>query len=314
MSPVSEVESDGDVEHEEEDGVYIVPITDAEEAASSCGEWGFGMELYESDLPMVSCILDESEGKPGREELLDGMMVGAIFGSNLEAARLLLDAGVDGGGSDLIGESFLLLALGHVISVSYDPDQESNITDLIALADLLVDDGARISVPPSEGYANAWFHASTVSPEVVRIMTRAGMDVNFRGPVQGQFSMDTALDGAVARACWADEVGPESPEVQIVRELIEAGADVNTMSVGQILDDKGQNVIGFSESKSVLSIAEDGDCTSVASLLLDAGACRNLEGRRVTWEGDSSLSGNLKMLSASSAFPPRGDVDCGASP
>ena len=88
----------------------------AEEATLSCGEYGFGMGLYGWDLPKARCIIDQSQGKEGREALLAGMMVDAIYSSNSEAVRLLLDSGVDASGQGPIGDPFLLHAMSKLSS------------------------------------------------------------------------------------------------------------------------------------------------------------------------------------------------------
>ena len=95
--------------HDEGSGVYMVRMTEAEEATISCGEYGYGMGIGESDLPMVQCIIDNSLGKEGRAELFSGMMTDAIYSSNEDAVRILLDAGVDAGGKSPSGESFLFV-------------------------------------------------------------------------------------------------------------------------------------------------------------------------------------------------------------
>ena len=123
-----------------EDGeTFIVPITEAEEASFSCGEYGFGMGISESDLPMVQCIIDKTEGEEGRAELLSGMMQDAIYSSNPEAVRILLDAGVDADGRGPDGSPFLFHA---VSSLSF-----SDSGNAAVVAETLVDWGARIPDP-----------------------------------------------------------------------------------------------------------------------------------------------------------------------
>ncbi len=125
----------------EDSGADIVPITEAEEATFFCGEYGFGMGLGESDLPKVQCIIDKSQGKEGRETLLTGLMVDAIYSSNSEAVRLLLDSGVDASGRGPNGDPFLL----HAIS------------NAEVIAETLVDAGARIPESDEEEYIQLWF-------------------------------------------------------------------------------------------------------------------------------------------------------------
>ena len=306
---ISSAEAEG-----EHIGTDIVPFTEADYAVESCGEYGFGMHIEESDLPMVQCIIDKSRGKEGRAELLSGMMADAIFSSNQDAVRLLLNAGVDASGKSPIGGFFLLDALTNLTFTTLN-GQAPEGANAAAIADSLVDEGARITGPPGEEYVNAWFNAAQSSMDGVRIMADAGMDVNIRPPLDKNFGLETALVGAVRRACWRDNLDPERPELEIVRVLVDAGADVNTMSIGQILDDDWSKVIGLFESKTVLSIAEtsQSSCPQVVSILREAGACRDLEGRRVEWGSSLDFGGILKVLSAASTFAPRGDVECAVS-
>ena len=288
----------------------IVPITEAEEATLPCGEYGFGMGLEASDLPMVQCIIDKSRGEEGRADLLSGMMVDAIHSSNQDAFRLLLDAGVDADGQGPLGSSFLLSALNNLTFVGRT-GQGAEAENAAAVANILVDEGARIQEPPGEEYVNVWFAAAQLSPDAMRTMIRAGMDVNIRPPLDESFDLDTALVGAVARACGGDD----APSLEIVHALVGAGADVNTMSIGQIFDDNGREVIGVFESDTLLSIAEGGgtDCLDVVNILSEAGACRYFEGRRIEWGSNLDFGGILRFLSAQSAFPPRENVECAAS-
>ena len=288
-------------------GVHVVPVSKAEEATLSCGEYGFGMGLDDSDLPMVRCIIDKSRNEEGRADLLSGMMQDAIHSSNQVAVQLLLDADVDASGDSPLGEPFLLSALSQLTFADRGFGPAHGAENAAAIADSLVDEGARIPEPLGGEYVNVWFAVVEGSPDATRIMVRAGMDVNVRRPLDERFDVDTALVGVVSRACWG---GNSGTDLEIVRVLVEAGVDVNTMSIGQILDDSGGKVIGLFEVETVLNIAEDSDCTTVVSVLREAGACRDLEGRKVEWGSNLDFEGILKFLSAASAFTPREDVKC----
>ena len=139
-----------------------------------------------------------------------------------------------------------------------------------------------------------------------------------QAPLDQSFDLNTALVGAVRRACWGPDTDSVQKDLEIVGVLVETGADVNTMSIGQILDDKpgaGQGVIGLFESETLLSIAEGGqnDCPGVVTMLMEAGACRDLEGRRVEWGSDLDFDGIVKVLAAPSVFSPRENPECAAS-
>lgn len=299
----------------EDGGVYVVPMTEAEEVTLSCGEYGFGMGLDESDLPMVRCIIDKSEGVEGRANLLNGMMIDAIHSSNQDAVQLLLGSGVTADGESPNGEPFLVSALNNLTFMGPGAGHTRQGESALAIADILVAQGVRIMGPPGEEYVNAWFIAVERSADGVRIMIRAGMDVNVRRPLDEQFNVETELVHAVRRACWSDVSEPDSPELGIVQALVEGGADVNTMSIGQILDEDLNKVIGMLEGETVLSTAKGGQtgCPQVARVLREAGACERLEGRRVEWGSNLDFEGIAKVVSAASAFPPREDVACADS-
>ena len=301
----------------EDTGVYSRLMTEAEVATLSCGEYGFGMGLEESDLPMVQCIVDKSRGEEGRADLLSGMMQDAIRSSNQAVVRLLLEAGIDADGESPFGEPFLLSALNQLTFTASDSGQSPEGEAAVAIGDILVDEGARVPEPPGE-YVNAWFIAVETSPDAMRIMIRAGMDANVRRPLEERFNVETALVHAVKRACSSvvsDVSDPDRPELEIVRLLVEAGADVNTMSIGQILDENFK-VIGLFESETVLADAVGGQtgCPQVVNILREAGACLDLEGRRVEWGSELDFDGILQFLSAPVAFPPREGVECAAPP
>ena len=287
----------------EDPGADIVPITEAEEATFFCGEYGFGMGLGESDLPKVQCIIDKSQGKEGRETLLTGMMVDAIYSSNSEAVRLLLDSGVDASGRGPNGDPFLL----HAIS------------NAEVIAETLVDAGARIPESDEEEYIQLWFQ-NLGSPRDVRNMVHMGMDVNIR-PFRDKtvssgldlspaaLKLDTALL-KVVRSCEAVYSDEGRTDLEIVGVLVEAGADVNTMSLEAIYSSSAGTGSGISalgstslraldESRTVLSIAEERGCDEVASILREAGACRHLEGRRAN-----------RGSKPNSVFAPREGVEC----
>lgn len=295
-----------EVQDMEEDETFMIPITDAEDAVFSCGDWGLGMELQETDMPMVRCMLDKSQGKEGRAELLVGMMEGAIWGANVEAVQSLLDEGVNANGpGPIMGQPFLLQAVEGLAGQNHDT------TASITIAEMLIAEGARIEYPDA-GYTNVWFIAVSHSYEAIRILASAGMDPNVRGPLDRSFAMRSALDMAVHRACIGDGAGPDSHELEVVRQLITAGADPNTMTIGHKMSDDGR-VSGFYESNTLLADAERKGCPLVANILRDAGACPYLEGRRFDFGNQGALD-DLQMLSGGNPFPPRGKIDCPASP
>ena len=289
-----------------EDETFMVPITDIENAIFPCGDWVPGMELQKADMPMVSCMLDKSQGKAGRAELLAGMMEGAIWGANVEAVQVLLDEGVNANGSGpSMGQPFLLQVVEGLVG------QYTDTTTSITIAEMLIAKGARIEHPHA-GYTNAWFIAVSNSYEAIRILALAGIDPNVRGPLDRSFAMRSALDMAVHRACIGDGAGSDSHEIEVVRQLIAAGADPNTMTIGHKMSDDGR-VSGFYESNTLLADAEKKGCPLVANILRDAGACPYLEGRRFDFGNQGALDG-LQMLSEGNPFPPRGNIDCPASP
>ena len=274
------------------------------------------MGLEGSDLPMVRCIVDKSRGEEGRADLLSGMMQDAIHSSNQDAVWLLLEAGIDADGESPFGESLLLSALYQLTFTDSDSGQSPEGEAVVAIADILVDEGARVPEPSGE-YVNAWFIAVETSPDAMRIMIRAGMDANVRRPLEKRFNVETALVHAVKRACSSVVSDPDRPELEIVRVLVEAVADVNTMSIGQILDENDlSKVIGLFESETVLSDAVRGQtgCPQVVSILREAGACLDLEGRRVEWGSELDFDGILQFLSAPAVFSLREGVGRAAPP
>ena len=121
------------------------------------------MGLYGWDLPKARCIIDQSQGKEGREALLAGMMVDAIYSSNSEAVRLLLDSGVDASGQGPIGDPFLLHAMSKLSS--------GGAANAEVVAETLVDAGARL---PGSAEEELWFQ-NLGSQRAVRIMLHMGV-------------------------------------------------------------------------------------------------------------------------------------------
>ena len=79
---------------------------------------------------------------------------------------------------------------------------------------------------------------------------------------------------------------PGRPLRKWSRRWSRRGADVNTMTFGQILEEGsggGYAVVGIFEDDSVLDLARNSDCSEVVAILKEAGACENLEGRRFEW-------------------------------
>ena len=135
----------------------------------------------------------------------------------------------------------------------------------------------------------------------MRVMADAVMDVNIRPPFGKTHNLDTALVGAVKRACQGNNFDPGRPEVEIVRVLVDIGADVNTMSMstereytgtGKGLFSGRSRLVEVLESETILSIVETSrpPCPQVVSILKKAGACRDLEGRRLRWEAATPTS------------------------
>ena len=296
----------------EDEGIYIVSVTEAEEATFSCGEYGFGMGLEESDLPMVQCITEKSRGKEGRAALLNGMMTDAIHSSNAEAVAFLLATGVDATGEGPFGETFLLAAITNLTFLDHGTGPMEQREKAVSVAGILVEEGAQVSDPPGEEFVNAWFLAAQGSPDSVDAMVRAGIGVNIRPPLDENFDLNTALVGAVRRACWGGGSESGGKNLEIVGLLVGAGADVNTMSIGQILDDNLGNVVGLYENSTLLEIADGGqkECPEVVAMLREAGACQHLVGRRVEWGANLDFEGIARVLSAPSAFAPKGNVEC----
>ena len=125
-------------------------ITEAEEATFSCGEYGFGMGLGEPDLPMVRCTIEKSQGKEGRTELLNGMMQDEIYSSNPEAVARLLDTGVDAPGEGPFGELFLLAAITNLTFLDHGTGPMGQREEAVAVAEILVEEGTRVSDSPGE--------------------------------------------------------------------------------------------------------------------------------------------------------------------
>ena len=159
---------------------------------------------------------------------------------------------------------------------------------------------------------NAWFLASQGSPDSVGTMIRAGIDVNIRPPLDETFDLNTALVGAVKRAGWGGGSESGGKNLEVVRLLVGAGADVSTVPIGHILDDNWGNVMGLYEASTLLEIADGGqnDCPEVVTMLREAGACQHLVGRRVEWGTSLDFGGILRVLSAQSVSAPRGNVEC----
>ena len=290
-----------------------VPFTDADYMIQSCGDgdWGFGMGLEESDNGMVQCLINELEGHNQAPKVYADLLHAAILSVNLPAVQMLLEAGADPNGvqEHVGGAGILNWALISIESDSRWDEKTKETRELtssernnaVFIAELLVKEGARITRDNADDYKDVWFRSvGHGSVNIVRIMIAAGMDVNARQALevaQGYFQPPiTALVPAVKVACGRGEMEERLPGAKIVRMLVEAGADVNTMSFGARLGGREGKVIGIYESETVLAIAQNRSrqsCPEVVRLLKDAGASEELEGRRLEWGDGQPPVGEL---------------------
>lgn len=273
------------------------------------------------ETSVFQCIIRGGGSPAEAQELYGKMLVNAISTTNLDAVRLLMGTNMDVDTTDLFGETtFLDHALGQVIMVSagldagYETDA-SKYDRAVEIALLLVGRGARIDEDENDDYLVLWFASLDRSIEATEIMIDAGMDVNTRRPLDERWNPETALVPVVKGACWSNDEASRAYAAGVARVLIEAGADVNTMTFGQILEQAsgaGFVVVGLYEAKTVLQLAlENGTCPEVVKMLRDAGACEELEGRRFEWGRTvTGWDGILRFLQeVAEVYEPR-DVDC----
>ena len=288
----------------------------------SCGGSDFsGPSIYTGTVStsVFRCIVDGLRDHEGVQDIYGKLLVNAIWSTNLEAVQLLMGTDMDVDTADLFGTPFLDHAVGNILMIQFDLDQgletdARKYEDAVAIARLLVARGARVTDEHAD-YVVLWFASVGRSMEAVRIMVDAGMDVDTRRPLDDTWSPVTALVGVVKGACWSDDEETRAAATEMLEALVEAGADVNTMTFGQILEEGsggGYAVVGIFEDDSVLDLARNSDCSEVVAILKEAGACENLEGRRFEWGRVSGWAAILRFLQeASRLYEPR-EVDCTA--
>ena len=288
------------------DSVTSDPVS-VDSILDSCGGSEFsGPSLYTGTVAtsVFQCIINKLDENDERaQEIYGKLLVNAIDSSNLEAVTLLMNTNMDVNTVDLFGTPFLRHALGRIErgSETYD--------NAVSIARLLVASGARITDDEHGDYTTDWF-ASTI--EAVQIMIDAGMNVNTRRPLDESWRPVTALVGAVEQACRADDEERKAIATETVKVLVKAGADVNTMSIGQIVGegDGGLVIVGLFEVESVLDIAEDGNCPEIVQILKEAGACEDLERRRWEWGIGRGLDFIIRFLQEiGGLYEPR-ELDC----
>ena len=294
---------------------------DPQEIINSCdGSVFAGPSHYTGkvDIGVFQCIIDGLKGYEQAQEIYAKMLVNAIWSTDLQAVKLLMDTKMDVNTVDQFREPFLKHALGNISKTRFNIDRgsetdESVYEDAVAIARLLVAKGARIT--DDYDYTNLLVYCGWGIGDVstVRLMIEAGMDVNTRSSLDESWNPVTALVGAVRGACWSNDEEARVSNTEMVRVLVEAGADVNTMTYGRILeegDGGGYVVVGIYESSSVLSLAWDSNCPEVVHILKEAGACEDLEGREFKWGRGVGWEGVLKFLLEVAKLQEKREVDC----
>lgn len=288
--------------------------------ASCDGSEFDGPALYSGtvETSVFQCIINRLRDHGQAQEIYGKLLFNAIWATNLEAVTLLLDTNMNVNTVDLFGTPFLDHAVGNIGAVKHDVSRgekpERTYDRAVSIGRMLVARGARIANPYD--YEDPWFH-SLDTFDVVEIMIDADMDVNIRRALEtDSFNPITALVPAVSLACSRDDEESREDGTKTVKALIDAGADVNTMSFGRILgqDENGRYslIIGIFEVRSVLDSARDArePCPAVVEMLVEAGACEDLEGRRFEWGVGRGLDFILTFLQeVGRLYEPR-DVDC----
>ena len=318
------------IEVEEETGLENGPEEQAEPAAppprqeetvvstsvilESCG----GHFAYDGDnYGYMDGVIEDSEwecvikGIAGREEapfIHRLMLFRAIMEGNKKAVELLLAQGMEANGTDPFeGKPWLRYALRVAIHFGVDPTAALNVIQL------LLAHGA--SIENSYDYVDTWLEAVGKSPQLTKAMIDAGMDVNARPNIDQTLNPVTALVVLVEKACRADAESSKEGIVESIKMVIESGADVNTFTFGQVVEDDDDGnwiVVGIFESRSVLDLAqsESCGCPGLVEILKGAGACENLEGRKFVWGRNRGWDRVIRYIASASDLQEPREVDC----
>ena len=296
---------------------------DPESVLHACGGTEFSGQAIYTDPVVASvfqCIINGTRGNAQTQDLYGKMLVNAISTANLDAVNILMGTNMEVNAFDLFGhQTFLGHALGSIMMLSFDlaegfETDAGKYDNAVAIAELLVSRGARID-DDIEAYRELWFASFSRSLDVARIMIDAGMNVNIRRTLDESWNPVMVLVQLVKRACWSDDEAYRAAATEAILMLVEAGADVNTMTFGRILEPGPNNrlvVVGIFEGHTVLELALDSDCPEVVQILREAGACEELEGRRFEWGSSiTGWAGILRFLQeATGLFEPRVVSDC----
>lgn len=246
---------------------------------------------------LLACDTADSgaiSAEPAQEDM-SSEFIDAIVANDQATVERLLTAGIDpNGADDFSGTPYLHYALGAAHQKKRGEATQADYETSQRIVRLLVEHGARITDPAryltGDDHSALWFHiVASGEPELVQIMLDAGLDVNVRDRLilhaNRWNAPETAMISAAKGACWPDDPSEQARGMAVLRLLVAAGADVNTMTVTRLWDNSGRRVIGITESRSVLSLVQGSrhPCTEAIQLLQAAGARDDMERRRIEW-------------------------------
>ena len=191
---------------------------------------------------LLACDTADS-GSTRAEPALE--LIDAIYANDQAAVERLLTAGIDPNGvADFDNMPYLYQALANAYSTWRDLERgeatQAQYETAQRIARVLVERGARITEPgpylTGDDHSALWFHiVVSGETELVQIMLDAGIDVNARDRLilraDRWNAPITVLIQAVKGACWPDDPAERARGMAVLRLLVAAGADVNTMTV-----------------------------------------------------------------------------------
>jgi ankyrin repeat protein len=174
-------------------------------------------------------------------------------------------------------------------------------------ARLLVGAGANLDVTNRHGATPLWIAASLGHPEIASVLLNAGADVNAPA-VSGEPPLVAAEHGADVHARSTGGMTPllfavRQNEIELVRRLLAAGADVNDVAEARSEDPSTRSQTG--NAMSALRVAIDNGDDEIAHLLIERGANVNARDRN----GFTALFAAIRARGRETEAGPSEDAD-----